>query len=107
MYRIENISTYPQDGNHQIVIFDQFVPYGIFKGMDGFLEKDKWYIRHAIRQTKWDVQDINYFIKDLHQFKQPFENVEDAVKEAVRAWKSWLEIHYNETHNLLKNLNGV
>lgn len=107
MYKITNLHGYPDDGNHQIVVFDQFIPYNIFKGMDGFLEEDKWYIRHAVKQTKWDVQDITYFIRDLYQFEHPFDNVEDAIKEAVRAWKSWLEVSLNKTHEYLLRLHNL
>lgn len=99
MYKIVNLHGHPDDGLSLQLVPDIYLPYKIIKGGDGYQDPDKWYV---IR-----IDLPAYLFIGLYTFSTPFDNKEEALFEAARAYKKWLEVSLDETHNYLLKLHNL
>lgn len=108
MYTIENLKNYPQDGNHQKVVWNIWMPFDIIKGHDSFppdngknyqqkYTKNNWWVCPKTKTDISNVHDISMFI-ELPEVRE-FKTLEKAVEFCLK-WKAkWLKQQTNELQN--------
>ena len=106
LFNIENLKTYPQDGNHQKVVWNIFMPFDIVKGHDDFpndnynqkrFKKTHWWVCPKTQRDICSVHDISYFI-NLPSVRE-FKTVEKAVEFCLDWKEKWLKQQTDELQN--------
>jgi hypothetical protein len=109
MYTIENLKTYPQDGKHQKVVWNIFMPFDIVKGNDNFpndnnkekWKKTHWWVCPKTQRDICNVHDISMFM-NLPSVRE-FKTVEKAVEFCLNWKETWLKQQTDELFKLNEN----
>jgi len=108
-YTITTLKNYPQDGNHQIVVWNIWMPFDVVKGSDE-LPPDNWNYKRHVKKHWWvmpstkrdicNVHDISMFM-NLPSVRE-FTTVEKAVEFCLKWKEKWLKQQIDELQNHTK-----
>lgn len=103
-YKIQNVKNYPDDGNHQEVVWlGIFMPFDVVKGLD-YLPQDNgdydnynkthWWVYARSRRYFDGIQDIATFIPNLPS--KEFSTLDEAISFCLEWRKEWLTNELNK-----------
>lgn len=101
-YKVQNVKNYPDDGNHQEVIWQGiFMPFDVVKGLDTLPQdfdsteyrKTNWWV---LPRTKIGhaVQHISDFIPNIPT--KEFSTLDEAISFCLEWRKEWLTNELNK-----------
>lgn len=103
-YKLQNVKNYPDNGNHQEVVWQGiFMPFDIVKGLDTLppdnedydnYKKTHWWVCPRTQRAAVGVQDISTFIKNIPT--KECESLEEAIAFCLEWRKEWLMNELNK-----------
>ncbi len=93
IYRVQNVKNYPDDGNHQQVVWQGiFMPFDVVKGLDSFPpDSDATHFK----KTNWWATPRHYIGIPTVDTKE-FSTLDEAISFCLEWRKEWLTNELNK-----------